>query len=343
MTTSKVQKASYYRAIQLLTVAISLAFIAIIAYGYYHVFMNVGAVTSFIIAMVLALAAWLCAKVIGTAPESSKAMLAVVYVPLLVISATGVFSSMMLYVEGSKIVADTANDSQNRFDQLSGTAEAALAQTGAANRINKVRTLKDALISEIRNTANCGQGPSARSIIADIQRELPGFVPLSNPSGDCTRNEDLVSDYNQKIDALIDRANWNNPDIVKVIRDSAASREVLAQLRTDATTNYSPSLIQSAINTLEAQDTAYRSLRNRLSRHVGVQKLADGLDSEAVQSLGSGLKLFTLLTKRIYVLNTWIYLFLAVGIDLFMVHLFRINRKHRVNPNGPQELLQGGY
>ena len=302
---SKAERTAFLWSVQVLTFLFSIVFVSVIAYGYFNLSIKLGWFFAGIFALLLAALAWFLARVVGQSFGRGGRGYAILFAPLLIVSATGVYNSLMLFLEGGRIVADAANSSEDRFGQLSSAAQAGLSASGASLHLNRVNTLKEALFSEIQNPLNCGQGLEARRIMDNLIRELPGFQPLSNPVKDCSHNDEVIADYRQKIGQLIDRAPWAIPDLVVVVKSSDTAREALNEVRTAATTNYTPAILQSALNTLESEDTRYRDLRYKLSRQVSVKEIPDGLAIESVQSLGNAFKLPALFFDRISQVSTW--------------------------------------
>jgi hypothetical protein len=305
---------------QVLLFVFSLIFFAIIAYGYFNLFLRSGIFLALVAAAVVAVFAWYLARIVGTGGGIRKNP--VLFAMLLIVSAAGVYNSLMLYLEGDRILTDAATEAQGQFASLRGSAEQGLASTGATARANQIRTTSEALFSEIRNPLNCGQGQEARRLIAELQRLLPGFTPLSNTGQRCERNEEVIKDYRERIDTLLGRAEWNNPDLSNVVSESNAAEQKLGELRSELSGSYSPLLLPRVLSEFETQDSRYRNLRQRLSRHADVRELSDSLHITEVQSLGNAFKLPALFLERIDQPVTWVYLLIAFGFDYFMVHCF---------------------
>jgi len=315
---------------QVLLLVFSLIFFFVIAYGYFSLFLKSGVFLALVAASIGGLFAWYLARVIGSSPGGWRKHW-YLFIPLVAVSSAGVYSSFMLYLEGSQVIADAANDSIAQFGTLQKTAESSLAESGATAKMNKVRSEADALFSEIRNPVNCGQGPEAQRLILDLQADLPGFKPLSNPVRNCLKNEDVIADYRGRIAELISRATWNNPDLHEVIASSSKSSVALDQLRSAATTNYSAMALKRTLNSFEEQDSIYRDLRFKLSRYTDVKSLDAGLHISQVQSLGNAFKLLTLIIERADQASTWVYLFIAFGFDALMVCLFELASSNRTS------------
>jgi hypothetical protein len=228
----------------------------------------------------------------------------------------------MVSNEGEQILIDTATEAQEDFARLRAVADTGLDSAGINPRIAKILSLKEALISEIENPRNCGEGPEARRIIAGLQRELPGFLPLSGSSRNCEDNEEIIRNYNERIDGLIERADWNDRSLSLVKRNAAAARSSLDNLRGDISSNYSPERIGQYAAKFEEADSVYRDLRNELSSGESLEGIPASLDLVAVRSLGDVTKIISLLLSRWDYPTSWIYLGLAALFDFMIVSLF---------------------
>jgi hypothetical protein len=331
-----------YRSMQVLLLVFSLIFFFIIAYGYYNLLLQAGAFLALLGGAVMAVFAWYLARVIGSSGGGLRKN-AILFAPLLIISAAGVYNSLMVYLEGGRILADTATEAQTHFAVLQKSAEDGLRLSGGTAQEDRVRTTAEALYSEMRNPLNCGQGPRARQLISDLQRQLPGFTPLSSARKKCEGIEDAIKDYQERIEGLIARAPWNTPELKAIAGEAADARRRLDELRATITTGYSPVMLRNALTALEEMDAQYRDARFRLSRHVDVKALPQGLHLSEVQSLGNAFKLLTLFLERLDELATYVYLAIAVGFDLLMVHLFQIVASNRVGRRQSAPIFAGAW
>jgi hypothetical protein len=338
MSIVKAEQASRYRSIQVLLFVFSLIFFAIISYGYFNLFSRSGYFLAFVGAALMAVFAWYLARVIGTSPGGLRRNW-ILFVPLVVVSSAGVYNSLMLYLEGNRIISDTIVETQGQFSRLQSTAEHGLAESGATAHVNRVRSLSEALFSEIRNPLNCGQGQEARRLIAELQRELPGFTALSNAGQNCTRNEDVIGDYRTRVDALLARADWNNPVMNNIVSQSNQARQSLEELRSNTGSSFVPTMLQGTLSALETHDSTYRDLRRRLSQIVNVRDLDEGLHISEVQDLGNAFKLPALFIERLDQPATYVYLIVAIGFDLFMVYLFELVSSNRMRRQTPGNSL----
>lgn len=320
------------RNAQILALLFSCMFFAAIAYGWFNLFLKFGTFIALVLGALGAVTAWYLARELGE-DRSNK----VLYVPLIAISALGVYNTMMLYFEGQRLLTDTVTQAQGDFASLGNAAQAALTASGATAHLGHVQSLSDSLFSEIRNPLNCGQGSHARELIGELQKELPGFTELSATSNTCTHNEEVIGDYKERIAALTDRAKWNDPGLQAIGAQAGKARDALEAERTELVANYVPTRLPHILTVLEAQDSGYRDLRYQLSRRADVKDLPPALPLTGAQSLGNIAQLPALIWSRHGEWSTYVYLIAAIGFDLFMVRLFGMVAASRLRRNdGPR-------
>lgn len=326
----------------MLLLIFSAMFIACIAYGYYNLFLSFGAFVAFVFGLVAAAFAWFLARWVGegAARHSGGRWL---FAPLLVVSATGVYNTLMLYLEGEQILVDTTNHVEGQFAALEASAGRAADTSGAAAHVDRVHALSESLFSEIRNPLNCGQGPEARRLIAELQRELPGFTPLSAARTSCAHNAEVIADYRERINGLVAQANWPGAGLIPLATEAAQARQKVGNLRAEVTAGYSPGMVRHVVTELEAEDSAYRDLRFRLMPATDVKDLPPALSLSSAQSLGNPAKVFNLLLSRLDQVSTYVYLLLALGFDLLMCSLFYLNAQSRVERQPAGHFIAGGW
>jgi len=282
-----------------------------------------------VIGAVLALLAWSIARFIGS-QENGVSNYKVPFALLLILSAVGIMNFLMLNLEGRQIFNEAITNSEDRFTELSARAEAKLKTDGVTQKKKKVADLTESLISEIKNPLNCGQGPEARSIMQRLQRELPGFAPLSNPSRDCSRNDEVIADYKKKIDGLVIRAPWNNNDLTSVISSAQQSKKQLQSLEGKASNSFAYALMLDVAPELQGLGVRYRGDFERLSRHASNKELSPRLELKSVESLGEWSQLINLVMGRWNVPSTWLYMALAVFFDYLTIYFFDLIRRNRL-------------
>ena len=332
MSKARAEQGRRSRDAQILLFIYTFIFITFIGYGYFNLFLSFGTFIAMLFGLAAAFLAWYMARQVGEA-WARKASGAALFVPLLLVSAAGVYSSLMLYLEGGQVLIDATNRADADFGALQQAALVKATADGAPARVANVRRLTDALFSEIRNPGNCGQGPHARDLIAELQRALPGFTPLSQTHNDCGHNDEVVADYQRRIDGLLARADWPGAELMPIVAKAGEARQAIAGIRSDVTTGYRPGKLREEVSLLEAQDATYRDLRSRLGDAVDVKGLADGLPLTAAQSLGNAAKLPSLFLDRLDQASTYVYLLLALGFDTLMCYFVANNaRSRRVRP-----------
>lgn len=327
MQIDKAEQASRYLAIQILLLLFSFIFFFVIAYGYFHLLIEAGWFVALVGGSIVAAIAWFLGRWIGTTPGGpwSDGRNYFLMAILLIISAAGVYNTMMVYIEGEQVLADTAIESQETFNLLGLAADAELQDTEAVERTGRIDNLKESLFSEMRNPRNCGEGPEARRIIRELQRELPGFSPLSGGGNRrCENIEEIVDDYDKRIEGLKDRAEWNQPVLVEVSRGTDAAKQQLEGIRSDINANYSAELIGQYVSNFDTMDGQYRDLRAQLGERTDVDGLPQELPLVAAESLGNVYKIIPLFLSRITYPSTWVYLIMAIIFDLLLVSLFSI-------------------
>jgi hypothetical protein len=316
-----------------IAIAISILFFVLISSGYFLLFRG-NIVVAVLSGLLFGSVAVLIAYWLGMQENGIRKYFPV-FVFLLAISALGVFNSFMLNFEGRYIFTDAIEESQSDFQKLEGLIDAELKEEGLAVRLARIDGLRSALISEINNPMNCGQGPEARRLIAELQRELPGFQPLSSAGIDCSRNEEVIADYNSKISSLIERAAWNEPELVAASAAAKAARAELGELYGTASNSFGNALLGNIKPRLQALDDEYRRIYQNLAGRGAVNKdTPNSLPLLAVQTLGEPSQFLNLILARIWQVSTWFYIALAIGLDWFMTYLWGTVRASRSRRGG---------
>jgi len=342
VTSQREIAAARHQSMQLLLALFSAVFVAVVAYGYYHLLTDLGWFIALVGGLVVAAIAWLFARVAGTGDNGAKANWLLV-VPLFLISAAGVYNTMMVYLEGSQIMADAAASSQKSFARIEIAAMLHLESSGVARKVNKVNSLRDALFSEIKNPANCGQGPEAGRLIGELQRELPDFKPLSSNGRSCAENEGILEDYKTRLNTLIARAPWNDAELNAIADAAAKNRATLSDLRSEMARSYSANRMHQIRGILEGMQTEYQNLLVRLGRKTNAADFDQELDIKGAQSLGNVYKLPALIISRIGEVSTWVYLIIALGFDILLVYLFQLSSRNRVKSYAIDSAIAGAW
>lgn len=334
MSSTRADQAGRHRVIQTIVALYSFIFFGVIAYGYFYL-VSAGVLPALLIAGTMAFLAWFLAKFIGQSDTGIRGHVPA-FALLLIISATGVFNSAMVRFEGDRIVSESASDAQDRFAALKRLAGQTLAKD--VDDYNEIVGLQNALVSELRNPMNCGQGAEARRILGELQRKLPGFRPLSVGGDKCARIDKVVAEYQEKIGELL-KAKY--PDF-SIIAEATDAQRALRTLQAQATTDYDPTIIRSAKGVLTKQNDLYRDLHAKLEQLGGqVDRIPAQLDSSEVQDLGDATKLPSLFLDRLDKPSTYVYLALAVFFDWLMIYFFQQARQNRARRPSAAPSLSG--
>jgi hypothetical protein len=342
MSSARADQANNHRVIQVVVALYSFIFFGVIAYGYFYLFVKNSIAAAYVVAVIAATLAWFLAKFIGSNEGGIRAHLPM-FLLLLAISAAGVYNSAMLYWEGSRILAETSSESQDRFGNMQTAAEQALADTGVKKHRDNVDRISEQLYREMENPRNCGEGPEARKLIRELLQELPEFKELSGTGRNCSLVPQIIKQYRDQISDLTAKASWNDTGLIGIADAAKQAREELGQLHGQTTTQYSPAVLKDVLAQLEALDDQYRQLRYNLARRAKIDKLPTSLDLSEVKNLGDATKLPALIIERLDVLSTYVYLFLALSFDWLMVYLFTQARRNRFNRPAPVNTGQGAW
>jgi hypothetical protein len=336
MSNARAEQAGRHRVIQTIVALYSFIFFGVIAYGYFYL-VNVGVMAALLIAGVMAFLAWFLAKFIGQSETGIRGHVPA-FALLLVISAAGVFNSAMVRFEGDRIVSEAASDAQDRFAKLKRLATQTLAKD--VDGYNEVIASRDALLSELRNPMNCGQGAEARRVLNQLENQLPGFRPLSVGGNKCAQIEKVVTEYQTKIGELL-KARYPN---FAIIDEATEAQRELRALQAQATTDYGPSMLQSTKGMLARQNDRYRDLHGRLDQLGGaVDQIDSQLDASEVRDLGDATKLPTLFLNRLDVPRTYVYLAIAIFFDWLMIYFFQQAKQNQLRRPGTRPALSGAW
>jgi hypothetical protein len=331
-----------YNTLLLVVLAYSVVFIGVLFNGYYYLFHLKGVFVAGVVALLLSVFAWGIGKYIGSSPTGIKGNLPL-FAMMLILSAAGVFNSLMLNLEGKRIFEETVDKASERYRDLSIYASANMRDENIESKIANVNSLAKSLAEEIRNVRNCGEGPEARKILDSIATELPGFTVLSGAGRDCVRAEEIIRAYQEQIQERL----YNHQDLVKldyrglikardqIIASEKAAQIKLASIRRDISEGQGLlSLVRPRLEEVATDYQAQAISATKLSRSARAEALPTTLDMASVRDLGEWSQILNLLISRLDKSQTYIYLFLAVFADWMLVHLFALlaSQRARLSP-----------
>lgn len=332
-------EAREFQALGVGLVLYSLLFVTLLAYGWYHLIgASVHPLLSWLVALVMAILAWTLAKIVGASERGISANKGF-FTALLLLSAVGVFNTLMIRLEGKAIFGEAIDRAVAQYSALPAQVRLHTEDREAAALRSRVESLRTQLAQEIANPRNCGEGPEAAKLLARLKDELPGFVRYSGTSRDCSGDAGLLRMYDEQIRTLL----YGSPVFLRgnVRRAEALRREVeatvprelarLEQLRKDV--NAGIDLVGAARPRLEESASTYRRLTQTLATSIPALRaqrvLAPELDIDTVRDLGEWGHLLPLLLARLDRPQTWLYLALAVYLDWLLVQLFARLAAHR--------------
>lgn len=315
----------------------SLLFLPLLGYGWYVILGDLlPPVPAALGAIVVAALAWTLARIVGGS-EGGIAGNKAVFAALLIVSAVGVFNTLMIRLEGRAIFTEAIDQAIARYGALPRLAQASLTDADAAALRRRVDALRTQLAQEIRNPRNCGEGPEAAKLLARLKAELPDLVRYSGRAGDCSNNGELIRMYDAQVDTLLHASDAFVRGRVRVREalqqrvETEAAREIsrLAGLRRDV--DAGASLLGRVRPALEDSAATYQGLASALAQQAprGAGTLATELDLRTVRHLGEWGHLLPLLIARLDRPQTWVYLGLAAFLDWLLVHLFARLAAHR--------------
>jgi hypothetical protein len=309
----------------------SVLFCFALGYGYYLLVPG-ARIAGFLLGGLLAALAWNLGRLIGLSESGIKGHTPL-FILLLMISAAGVFNTLFLQLEGRTIFGQRIDVLTAQLQQARQNATApvdALPPDIQAWR-SRVDSASTRLLAEIRNAQNCGQGPQARELIAELQRAPLTFTPLSVTLAGCNGSDRLAAEYEQRV---IPKAKQVSPEYrrwniqereeaqASVLLITAASLQQLSTLR-QATNDATPvKLLEDIKPQLQRQAEAYDEAAGMILRYAPDRSLQPTADLRDVESLGEWSQLVNLVILKINKPTTWLYGALAVGAD-WMLESYR--------------------
>jgi hypothetical protein len=331
---------SQHKTLQWVVFIFSIVFFFVLANGYYNLFVNKNSILAFVVGLSLASLAWGLAKFIGSSKEKIQGNLPL-FVLLLLLSAVGVFNSLMINLEGKKIFLETIDEAQITYKDLPLIAKKALKNEVIEQKRARVDALKESFFAELHNPQNCGQGPVALQRAKELELELPGFKLLAPTSqkNSCANIDGVISTYNKSIESLfinskeVVEANYKEIQEVKdrIVLSEANEQARLEQIKFDI--NNGGNLLVTARDNLEKVATDYQKLARELTKYSNMKVKTD-LDMSSVRNLGEWSQIINLILSRLQSSSTYVYLFLAFFFDWILVYLFsRLSDLKKALPN----------
>lgn len=321
----------------------SLLFVASLAFGYYLLFSSAAKWLAASLGVVIALLAWNLGRLIARMEGGIRAH-APMFALLLLISAVGIFNSLFLNLESRTIFTQRIDAIEGQFRELlkRGPRPYDSLPEDVKREWSQARNLGTALVDEIVNQNNCGQGPRAQAIITDLQRIIP-FVPLSVRASGCVNSEEIADRYRMvTIPNALQNSRQNQQH--KILdrekaggRITEGARKALASLSEQkrlAGRATAVGLIQDVKPQLETQAETFDQLKTELAQYAPSDAEAvPAINLSDVRALGEWSQLVSLVASRFDKATTYVYCAMAVFADWMLVYLYALSYQQR-GPRG---------
>lgn len=336
--TDQTPQSREFAGLALVLILYSILFTTVLFYGWFRLVQgSLPALPAGMLALLLAILAWGIAKIVGGSEKGIFGNLPL-FLFLLLISAVGVFNTLMIQLEGRSIFLEVIDRSTKQYTELREQARQLAANEEVAALRARVESLKTKLAQEIENPRNCGDGPEANKILEEIGQALPGFRRYSGNTRDCSQNTQLIKMYSEQMDKLL----YASPIFVKNnvseseryitrINETVAQRlAALDQLRKEINDGLSLTAVKLRFDEFASDyQTLALELRNIFPKVTEIEGFQMQLNIKEARELGEWGHLLPLFLSRIDKIPTWVYLSVALFMDWLLVHLFARIADHR--------------
>jgi len=282
------------------------------------------------------------------------------FITLLLCSAYGIFSSLLLYIEGPVIMRESLADAGAKTIRLENVAKSVLSHMEWDSYVAEVRGVKQNFHSAILpNVADpstshfCGIGTQARDYVGELKTLLKGFDVTSGDDRDhdCSHKnyfQSLQRKYDDLIEQLLpnqsafatqrvaEKDNLRNHIVERTTVDAGAISGTLSKLQGVVT--FFPDLtlyhLSSAVYSGVSSD--YSDSYNRLLGFANADALGlpSGLAAPAVDEIATPWRVPDVVVARAGHATTWVYLLIALAVDLIasllaanVVYVLTLRRK----------------
>lgn len=318
---------------QLTTIVASLIYIFVMTHGYFNMFISTisSIFWTITVALIITIFAWLLAKLVAINGGIKNAV--PLFVPLVLVSAAGIFNSLMLNTQGEDIFRSAVNEATSSITVIEQTSRSQLKNEEFENIYLEVKNHETAFIQELRNPVNCGLGAAANRIFADMKTILPSLTLLSG-NRDCANIERIIPLYQKQInDGLMTHPlrirhleKYNSADKIQSLLDQAKvdSQKAIAVIESGE------NLIINVKPIIEKISRDYRTSAELLASQLPAdlaKKVKMDLSLDAVRSIGDVTKFPKLIASRLNDMLMYFIILLAIGVDWLLVYLMRRTRE----------------
>lgn len=314
----------------LAALGIGLIFMWLVGYGWYRTFNSwtgnglISISVGFLFALIAATLALAIAKERISNSEQISTAISYFFI-LILLSALGTINTLYFNVSGVSIAQNEVKHAIEKVNTLKNRAPSLLATPEYDDWKRRVESAKLALFDEIDNPRLCGQGPEALKRISELQNLLPSFRQMAG--GGCDKQDLLKSHYKEIIAKQVELSDKNLKSKSKLdakIYVEQTANEINDSLTKLLSETTSVSDISKVKIVLESASSNFSKMKDRIEVITG-QDLDKSLviNTSGIQSMGNVGEIFGFIASRLNEVNTYIYILIAVLIDITLISAFR--------------------
>jgi hypothetical protein len=309
---------------------IGLIFMWLVGYGWYRTFNSwtgngfISIPVGILFALIAATLALAIAKERTSNPEQIATATSYFFI-LILLSALGTINTLYFNVSGVSIAQNEIKHAIEKVNTLRNRAPTLLATPEYDDWKRRVESAQVALFDEIDNPRLCGQGPEALKRIAELQALLPSFRQMAG--GGCDKQDLLKSHYKEIISKQVELSDKNLKSRAKldaklfIEQTAKEANDSLTKLLSETTSVSDISLVKVE---LEKVSSVFSKMKDRIEVVTG-QELDKSLviNTSGIQSMGNVGEIFGFIASRLNEINTYIYILIAIFIDITLISSFR--------------------
>ena len=324
---------------------IGLIFMWLVGYGWYRTFNSwtgngyISIPIGIIFALIAATLALAIAKERTTNSDNVSTAVSYFFI-LILLSALGTINTLYFNVSGVSIAQNEIKNAIDKVNNLKNRAPSILDTPDYDEWKRRVESAQLALFQEIDNPQLCGQGPEAIKRIAELQGLLPAFRQMAGAS--CDKKDLLKSHYKEIILKQVELSDKNlksKPKLEAKIYIEENANKINESLTKLLSETNSVSDISKVKIELENASSNFSKMKDRIEVITG-QSFGKSLEinTSNIQSMGNVGEIFGFLASRLNEVNTYIYILIAIFIDLTLISAFKA-----VILNGESAVKFGNY
>lgn len=314
----------------LAALGIGLIFMWLVGYGWYRTFNSwtgnglISISVGILFALIAATLALAIAKERISNSEQISTAISYFFI-LILLSALGTINTLYFNVSGVSIAQNEVKHAIEKVNTLKNRAPSLLATPEYDDWKRRVESAKLALFDEIDNPRLCGQGPEALKRISELQNLLPSFRQMAG--GGCDKQDLLKSHYKEIIAKQVELSDKNLKSKSKLdakIYVEQTANEINDSLTKLLSETTSVSDISKVKIVLESASSNFSKMKDRIEV-ITDQDLDKSLviNTSGIQSMGNVGEIFGFIASRLNEVNTYIYILIAVLIDITLISAFR--------------------